>query len=87
MSTKVAKVPKANKIHERSASDISFRIVVGIITIFSFVVVLYPLYFIIIASFSDSTLVNRGEVLFFRRGSAFTAMSRSSPARTSGEAT
>ena len=68
MSTKVAKVPKANKIHERSASDISFRIVVGIITIFSFVVVLYPLYFIIIASFSDSTLVNRGEVLFYPKG-------------------
>ena len=68
MSTKVAKVPKANKIHERSASDISFRIVVGIITIFSFVVVLYPLYFIVIASFSDSTLVNRGEVLFYPKG-------------------
>ena len=68
MSTKVAKVPKANKIHERSASDVSFRIVVGIITIFSFVVVLYPLYFIVIASFSDSTLVNRGEVLFYPKG-------------------
>ena len=70
MSTKVAKVPKANKIHERSASDISFRIVVGIITIFSFVVVLYPLYFIIIASFSHSTLVNRGEVLFYPKGAS-----------------
>ena len=73
MSAKAAKakVSKANRIHDRSASNISFEIVVGIITIFSFLVVLYPLYFIIIASFSDSTLVNRGEVIFFPKGISF----------------
>lgn len=40
----------------------------GIITLFAFVCVLYPVYFIIIASFSDSTLVNQGLVVFYPKG-------------------
>lgn len=45
--------------------DILFRLVVAIITIGAFISVLYPLYFVVIASFSNSTLVNQGKVIFW----------------------
>ena len=51
-----------------SGADLSFRIVVGIITIFSFLVVIYPMYFIVIASFSNSTMVNQGQVILWPKG-------------------
>ena len=46
-------------------SDFSFNLVFGIICIFSFLIVAYPLYFVVIASFSSSTMVNQGEVVFW----------------------
>ena len=49
-------------------SDCIFKIVIFVICIFSFVVVVYPLYFVVIASFSDSTLVGQGKVLFTIKG-------------------
>ena len=48
-------------------ADRSYTAVVGLLGILSFVIVAYPLYFIIIASFSDSTLVNQGQVVFWPR--------------------
>lgn len=44
--------------------DKIFDILVKVIAIFSVVIVAYPLYFVVIASFSNSNLVNQGKVLF-----------------------
>ena len=46
-------------------SDFVFKLIVGFICIFALVVVAYPLYFIVIASFSSSTMVNQGQVVFW----------------------
>ena len=46
-------------------SDFIFKLFLGFICIFSFVVVAYPLYFVVIASFSSSTMVNQGKVIFW----------------------
>lgn len=46
-------------------SDVAFKILLGFICIFSFVAVAYPLYFVVIASFSSSTMVNQGKVVFW----------------------
>jgi len=51
-----------------SNSDKVFMTFVYIILAFSFIVVLYPLYFVVIASFSDPVLVNSGQVWFYPRG-------------------
>jgi putative aldouronate transport system permease protein len=54
-------------------SDIAFDTVVTVILFLFFLIVAYPLYFIIIASFSDPSLVGAGKVLFFPRGITFGA--------------
>lgn len=48
--------------------DLSFRIVVTVITVSAFLFVLYPICFVVIASFSDSTLVNQGQVILYPKG-------------------
>lgn len=48
--------------------DILFKLIVTAITAFAFLCVLYPIYFVIIASFSDSTLVNQGKVVLYPKG-------------------
>lgn len=68
--TKAASTTK-NVIRSHSAPDILFQIVVSIIAIFSFLIVIYPMYFIVIASFSDSTLVNQGQVVLYPKGVNF----------------
>ena len=52
----------------RNWLDLSFRIVVTVITVSAFLFVLYPIYFVVIASFSDSTLVNQGQVILYPKG-------------------
>lgn len=52
-----------NKFRSMSWSDRLFSIVVILVSIFAFLLVAYPLYFIIIASISSSNLVNQGQVL------------------------
>ncbi|ANY69784.1 sugar ABC transporter permease [Paenibacillus sp. BIHB 4019] len=51
--------------------EILFRIVLVIVCAVIFLTVAYPLYFIIIASVSDSTLVSTGKVLLFPKGTSF----------------
>lgn len=46
-------------------SNFMFKILLGFICIFSFVAVAYPLYFVVIASFSSATMVNQGKVIFW----------------------
>lgn len=48
--------------------EMAFRIVLGAACALIFLLIVYPLYFIVIASFSDSTLVSTGKVLLFPRG-------------------
>lgn len=52
----------------RNWPDLSYRIVVTVITLSAFLFVLYPIYFVVIASFSNSTLVNQGQVVFLPKG-------------------
>ncbi|GAE32251.1 carbohydrate ABC transporter permease [Halalkalibacter hemicellulosilyticus] len=49
-------------------SDLLFDIMVYVTCVLVFLVVAYPLYFVVIASVSDSTLVSTGQVLLFPKG-------------------
>lgn len=51
-----------------SRDDLLFDIITWAILIFFILIVLYPLYFVVIASFSDPTYVNNGNVTFLPRG-------------------
>lgn len=58
-----------NKLfNNKSISDIIFDIFVGLASILIFLMVAYPLYFVIIASVSDSTLVSTGQVTIIPKG-------------------
>lgn len=61
----------SKKIHTRSSADMAYKVIVCFLALFAFVAVVYPMYFIIIASFSDSTLVNQGQVIFLPKGISF----------------
>lgn len=54
-------------IKETLADRVFNAVILVILTLF-LLIVAYPLYFIIIASFSDPTLVATGQVLFYPRG-------------------
>lgn len=53
---------------KKSLEDILFDFVVTILCLIVFIAVAYPIYFVIIASVSDSTLVARGEVTLWPKG-------------------
>ncbi|MFD1957481.1 carbohydrate ABC transporter permease [Paenibacillus thailandensis] len=50
--------------------ELAFRIVLCAVCVLIFLIIVYPLYFIVIASFSDSTLVATGKVLLFPKGTS-----------------
>ena len=52
-------------------SDRIYNICVMIIALSALLLVLYPMYFIVIASFSSSTLVNQGQVILLPKGINF----------------
>jgi putative aldouronate transport system permease protein len=54
-----------------NGSEILFRIVLVIMCTLIFLSIMYPLYFIVIASISDSTLVSTGKVLFMPKNISF----------------
>jgi len=56
---------KENKIKYKSLGDRIFGAAVIILSIVVFLIILYPLWFIIIASISNSNLVNLGKVTFW----------------------
>lgn len=62
---------KSYSIKEKSVSDRVFSTVVIVLSILIFVIILYPLWFIIIASISNSNLVNVGAVKFFPKDIRF----------------
>jgi len=55
---------RRNKIRENALSDRIFGAVVLILSILCFLIILYPLWFVVIASISNSDLVNQGKVTF-----------------------
>lgn len=55
-------------IREHKFANTAFDILMVLFCILIFIAVLYPIYFIIIASFSDSTLVAQGKVLLLPKG-------------------
>src|SRR5690625_7052451 len=57
-----------SKMRHKKASDIFFDIFIYGTCLLVFLVVAYPLYFVLIASISDSTLVSTGKVLVFPKG-------------------
>jgi putative aldouronate transport system permease protein len=60
------KISKQKKVREYAGvSDYIFRAVIVIVSLLAFIVVAYPMYFIVIASISNSTLVNTGQVLLY----------------------
>ena len=59
------------QIKERDLSDRIFHITVLVLSILCFIVILYPLWFVVIASISNSDMVNRGEVVFWPRDIRF----------------
>ena len=65
-TTKVVK----HKMQE-SRSDRIFHAIVLILTITTFIVITYPLWFVIIASISNSDLVNQGKVIFLPKDIRF----------------
>jgi len=52
----------------KSKQDMVFDTVVGIITFLFFIVAAYPLYLVVIASFSDPAAVSQGQVIFYPVG-------------------
>ena len=54
-----------NKIRDNSLSDRIFGGVVILLSILCFLIILYPLWFVVIASISNSDLVNQGKVTFW----------------------
>ncbi|MCI5648056.1 MAG: carbohydrate ABC transporter permease [Fusicatenibacter sp.] len=58
---------------KKSREDWVFDIVLYTIAVILALVALYPMYFIVIASFSDPALVSNGEIMFIPRGVNFKA--------------
>ena len=56
------------RFFNRSMSDIIFDVVLFILCFAIFIIIAYPLYFIIIASFSNAQYVNQGKVIFLPKG-------------------
>ncbi|TRZ38467.1 carbohydrate ABC transporter permease [Niallia circulans] len=52
----------------KTKSDIVFDTFIFILCLFIFLLVAYPLYFVVIASVSDSTLVSTGQVTLYPKG-------------------
>lgn len=60
----------------RSRGDLIYSTVTYIILGFLFLITLYPLYFVVIASFSDPALVNSGQIVFWPQGLDFRGYER-----------
>jgi len=58
-------------LKSKSLPEIGFTIALGLLCACIFLLIAYPLYFIVIASISDSVLVSTGKVLLFPKGISF----------------
>ena len=62
----------ANKV-KMAKGDLAFTIITYIICILIFVIIAYPLYFVVIASFSNPDAIQRGEMWFWPVEPSFSA--------------
>ncbi|WP_068786342.1 carbohydrate ABC transporter permease [Paenibacillus phocaensis] len=70
MSARNAQGPQS-LVHSGGIADRLYTVVVAVVSICAMIIVAYPLYFIVIASFSSSTLVNQGDVVLWPKGINF----------------
>lgn len=64
-TTEISYVPEKNRIKDKDMADRIFHAAVVILAALCMVVILYPLWFVIIASISNSDMVNQGKVVFW----------------------
>ena len=69
------KVPRHHHMQE-SPSDRIFHAVVMLLTITTFIVITYPLWFVVIASISNSDMVNQGKVILLPKDIRFYGFSQ-----------
>jgi ABC-type sugar transport system, permease component len=62
----MVRVQKRVSVH--TLSDRLFDVFIALSCVIVFLIVVYPLYFIVIASFSNSTMVNQGQVILWPKG-------------------
>lgn len=67
MSAQVSTKPVKNKVH-RSGGDFAFDTINVIIILVFLLIIIYPLYWTLIASISDPNAVNRGDISFWPKG-------------------
>lgn len=60
-----------NNTIKNSSSDLMFRIILVLICAFMVIIILYPIYFVIIASFSDPASVGNGKVWLIPKNITF----------------
>ena len=65
-----AKAVSTNKV-KKSREDWIFDIILYTIGVLLIIITLYPMYFIIIASFSDPAAVSNGQIMFLPKGVNF----------------
>ena len=66
-----AVIHSRNIIRDRDPADRIFHGLVLFLSILCFIVILYPLWFVVIASISNSDMVNRGEIVFLPKDIRF----------------
>lgn len=67
---------KQSNIRSRSFADLSFHFIIRLFCLVFAIMILYPLYFIVIASFSDPNYVATGQVLLLPKGITFAGYQR-----------
>lgn len=78
---------RTGKIKNNRSSDSVMEIIMYVIAVLFLIILIYPLYFIVIASFSDPSAVAGGKVWLFPRGSRLTVTRSCCGIKTSGLAT
>ena len=59
---------KRHKTKKMSKDDLVYEIISKLFLVIVMIVILYPIYFVLVASFSDPLYVNSGKMLFWPRG-------------------
>lgn len=81
-------IPWNPKVRQKKQpADYVVDFLIGLLVVAVVIVVLYPLWFIVIASFSNASLVSQGGVTLFPKGSTSRVMPRSLMMRESGPVT
>ena len=59
---------KRHKMKKMSRDDLIYEIITKLFLVVVMIVIIYPVYFVLVASFSDPIYVNSGEMLFWPKG-------------------